>query len=40
MKMLVSEHDFSEERVQRTIEGFQKITKERSAQSKLDQWLG
>jgi flap endonuclease-1 len=40
MKMLVSEHDFSEERVKRTIEGLQKITKERSAQSKLDQWFG
>lgn len=40
MKMLVSEHDFSEERVQRTMESLEKITKERSAQSKLDQWFG
>jgi len=40
MKMLVSEHDFSEERVQKTIEGLQKVQKERSAQSKLDQWFG
>ncbi|MCI0503639.1 flap endonuclease-1 [Candidatus Micrarchaeota archaeon] len=38
-KMLVSEHDFSEERVNRTIEGLQKVQKERSAQSKLDNWF-
>jgi flap endonuclease-1 len=39
-KMLVSEHDFSEERVQRTIGALIKATRERSAQSKLDQWFG
>lgn len=40
LKMLVEEHDFSSERVERTIEALRKITKERSAQSRLDQWLG
>jgi flap endonuclease-1 len=37
--MLVGKHDFSEERVGRTIAELQRLTKERSAQSKLDQWL-
>ncbi|MEW6036411.1 MAG: flap endonuclease-1 [Candidatus Micrarchaeota archaeon] len=40
MKMLVEEHDFSGERVGHTLEELLKTTKERSAQSKLDQWLG
>ena len=40
MKMLVQEHDFSQDRIEKTINDLQKITKERSAQSKLDQWLG
>jgi flap endonuclease-1 len=39
-KMLVEEHDFSQERVEKTMAELQKITKERSAQSKLEQWFG
>jgi hypothetical protein len=38
--MLVEEHDFSQERVEKTMAELQKITKERSAQSKLEQWFG
>ena len=39
-EILVGRHDFAEERVGKTLEGLQKLTKERSAQSKLDQWFG
>ncbi len=38
-KILVDEHDFSADRVQKTIEDLKKILKERGAQSKLDQWF-
>lgn len=38
-ELLVEQHDFSEDRVGRTIDTLQKIMKERSAQSKLDQWF-
>ncbi|MFH1394303.1 MAG: flap endonuclease-1 [Candidatus Micrarchaeota archaeon] len=39
MKLLVEEHDFSEERVGRTIDGMVKTMKESSAQSKLGDWF-
>lgn len=38
-ELLVEQHDFSEDRIGRMIETLQKIMKERSAQSKLDQWF-
>lgn len=38
-KILVDEHDFSEDRVEKTISDVQKIMKERASQSKLDQWF-
>ncbi len=39
-KILVDEHDFSQERVEKTIADLKKITSERSAQSKLERWFG
>jgi flap endonuclease-1 len=39
MKLLVEEHDFSQERVEKVLADAQKILKERSAQSKLDKWF-
>jgi len=38
-KILVDGHDFSEDRIGRMIEGVERMTKERSAQSKLDKWF-
>ena len=38
-KILVDEHDFSAERVDTTLENLKKITKEKSAQSRLDKWF-
>jgi flap endonuclease-1 len=38
-EMLVEQHDFSEDRVGRMIAEVERVTKERSAQSKLDQWF-
>ncbi|MBU0591698.1 flap endonuclease-1 [Candidatus Micrarchaeota archaeon] len=38
-KMLVEQHDFSEDRVERTIESVKKMAKEQASQSKLDQWF-
>jgi hypothetical protein len=38
-KILVEKHDFTEERVQKTIDEIAKITKERSAQSRLEQFF-
>ncbi len=39
LKMLVGQHDFSADRVEKSIDDLLKITKERSAQSKLEQWF-
>jgi flap endonuclease-1 len=39
MKILVGQHDFSEERVKGTLDTLLKMTAERAAQSKLDDWL-
>lgn len=39
MKLLVEQHDFSEERVERTFDEMMKTMKERGAQSKLDDWF-
>jgi len=39
MDLLVKQHDFSEERVERTIDGMIKTLKETGAQSKLDDWF-
>ncbi|MEW6748825.1 MAG: flap endonuclease-1 [Candidatus Micrarchaeota archaeon] len=38
-ELLVEQHDFSDERISRVMEGLQKTMKERSAQSKLEQWF-
>ncbi len=38
-RMLVDEHDFSEDRVGRMVSEVERIAKERSAQSKLDDWF-
>ncbi|MFN7991336.1 MAG: flap endonuclease-1 [Candidatus Micrarchaeia archaeon] len=38
-KILVDQHDFSADRVDKTIEELVRLTKERSAQSKLDRWF-
>lgn len=38
-KLLVDEHDFSEERVAKVINDVNEVAKERAAQSKLDQWF-
>ncbi len=38
-KLLVDKHDFSADRLSSSIESLSKITKERSAQSKLDKWF-
>lgn len=37
--ILVEKHDFSEDRVEKTLSDLMKITKERAAQSKLDNWF-
>ena len=37
--ILVQEHDFSQERVEKTLAGLKKIAKERGAQSKLEDWI-
>ncbi len=39
MKLLVEEHDFSRERVDKVLTDAQKMLKERSAQSRLDKWF-
>ena len=39
LKMLVEQHDFSADRVEKSLDDLLKITKERSAQSKLEQWF-
>lgn len=38
-QLLVKEHDFSEERITRTIEAMEKSFRERGAQSKLGEWI-
>jgi flap endonuclease-1 len=38
-EILVQQHDFSEDRVEKTLSDLSKITKERAAQSKLDKWF-
>ena len=38
-EILVEKHDFSEERVEKTINDLKKITKEHAAQSKLEKWF-
>jgi flap endonuclease-1 len=38
-EILVEQHDFSEDRVEKTLSDLSKITKERAAQSKLDKWF-
>lgn len=38
-KILVQEHDFSQERVEKSLDDLKKITKERGAQSKLEKWF-
>jgi len=38
-ELLVEQHDFSDDRIGRVIGELQKVMKERSAQSKLDQWF-
>lgn len=38
-KLLVDEHDFSEDRVAKVINDVNEVAKERAAQSKLDQWF-
>jgi len=38
-KILVEEHDFSQERVEKTLADLEKISKERGAQSRLDRWV-
>ncbi len=37
--MLVKEHDFSEERVMRTLDAMQKSMKEKNSQSRLERWF-
>ena len=37
--ILVEQHDFSEDRVQKTIADLEKISKERASQSRLEQWF-
>lgn len=39
MELLVEQHDFSEDRVEKTLSDLIKITKERASQSKLDNWF-
>ncbi len=39
LKVLVEQHDFSSDRVEKTLDDLAKITKERSAQSKLGEWM-
>ncbi|MEM5814779.1 MAG: flap structure-specific endonuclease, partial [Candidatus Aenigmatarchaeota archaeon] len=39
LKILVEEHDFSQERVEKTLDDLKRITKERGAQSKLEKWF-
>jgi len=38
-KMLVEQHDFSEERIMGTLATLKKMTEEQAAQSKLEQWI-
>jgi flap endonuclease-1 len=38
-EILVEQHDFTAERVEKSIDDLARITKERSAQSKLDRWF-
>lgn len=38
-KILVEEHDFSQERVEKTLADLSRISKERGAQSKLENWF-
>jgi len=38
-KILVEEHDFSQERVEKTLADLSRISKERGAQSKLEKWF-
>ncbi len=38
-KILVEEHDFSEERVDRALNGMEKSLKEKGAQKKMDEWF-
>jgi flap endonuclease-1 len=38
-EILVEQHDFSEDRVEKTLNDLIRITKERAAQSKLDNWF-
>ncbi|MDD5172473.1 MAG: flap endonuclease-1 [Candidatus ainarchaeum sp.] len=38
-KILVEQHDFSQDRIEKTLADLAAITKERSAQSKLDKWF-
>ncbi len=38
-KILVEQHDFSEDRLDKTMTELMRITKEKSAQSKLDKWF-
>ncbi|MFH0737366.1 MAG: flap endonuclease-1 [Candidatus Micrarchaeota archaeon] len=38
-KLMVEGHDFSEERIGKMLDGLMKATKERSAQSKLEEWM-
>ncbi|MBI5223738.1 flap endonuclease-1 [Candidatus Micrarchaeota archaeon] len=37
--ILVSQHDFSQERVERTVDELEKVMKEKGAQSRLEQWF-
>jgi len=39
MELMVEQHDFSEDRVEKTLSDLIKITKERASQSKLDNWF-
>ncbi|MBU0532851.1 flap endonuclease-1 [Candidatus Micrarchaeota archaeon] len=39
IEMLVEKHDFSEERVEKSLSDLIKVTKEHAAQSKLDNWF-
>ncbi len=39
LKILVEQHDFSADRVEKTLDDLARLTKERSAQSKLGEWM-
>ncbi len=39
LKVLVEQHDFSSDRVEKTLDDLLRITRERSAQSKLGEWM-